>query len=67
MLVGNAVAEIMLAAQEEAVAAALSKDFKVEEKEEKEEEVVAQAPADPKTVAEDSDGINRVLFNCQNQ
>lgn len=63
-MVGDAVAEIMLAAQEEAVAAALSKDFKVEEKE---EEVVAQAPAGPKKVAEGSDGINRVLFNCQNQ
>lgn len=66
-MVDDAVAEIMLATQEEAVAAALSKDFKVEEKEEKEEEVFAQAPADSKKVAEESDGINRVLFNSQNQ
>lgn len=64
-MVDDPVAEIMLATQEAAVAAALSKDFKVEE-EEKEEEVVTQASADPKKVAEDSDGINRVLFISQN-
>lgn len=65
-MVDDAVAEIMLATQEEAVAAALSEYLKMEEKEKK-EEVLAQAPAEPKNVAADSDGINRVLFKSQNQ
>lgn len=57
------------------MAAALSEDLKVEQKEEKEEEVVAQAPVDPHKVAEDSDGIgefysiakinNLIKINCK--
>lgn len=63
-LVDDTVAEIMLAAQEEAVAAALSKDSKTEE-----EGVVDDAPAEANKadVAEDGDGIYRVLFNSKNQ
>lgn len=64
-MVDDAVAEIMLATQEEAVA--LSKDLTVEEKQEKKKQVVAQAPADPEKVAEDNYGINRVLLTSQNQ
>lgn len=68
-MVDDAVAEIMLAAQKEAVAATLSEDLKMEEKEEKEEEVVDEAPAEAKKadVAEDGDGIYRVLFNSEIQ
>lgn len=66
-MVDDAVAEIMLATQEETIAAALGDDQKGEEKEEKKKQVVAEAPADPQTVAEDSYGISRVLLNSQSQ
>lgn len=59
-MVDDAVAEIMLATQEETVAAALTEDLK--EKKEKKKPAVAQVPADPQKVAEDSHGINIVFF-----